>query len=36
MKMELSIKAERDGVVKQVYTASGTVVAAKDLLLDFS
>ncbi len=36
MKMELSIKAERDGVVKQVYTTSGTVVAAKDLLLDFS
>ena len=34
MKMETMIRAERDFVVKHVYVKPGTVVSAKDLLLD--
>jgi pyruvate carboxylase len=35
MKMETMIRAERAVVIKHVHVKSGTVVAAKDLLLDF-
>ncbi len=34
MKMETMIRAEADGVVKQVYVKPGAVVAAKDLLVE--
>jgi len=35
MKMEVSIKAERDGVVQQVHVAPGDVVNAHDLVLEW-
>jgi pyruvate carboxylase len=34
MKMETMIRAEADGIVKQVYVKPGAVVAAKDLLVE--
>ena len=33
MKMETAVRAERDGVVKEILTPPGTQVDAKDLLL---
>jgi pyruvate carboxylase len=36
MKMETMIRAEADGVVKQVYVKPSAVVAAKDLLVELS
>ena len=35
MKMETMIRAEVDGVVKDVHVKPGMVVAAKDLLLNY-
>ena len=35
MKMEVAIKAERDGVIKQVLVSSGTRISNKDLLAVF-
>ena len=35
MKMELAIKAERDGTVAAVHVKPGTQVNAKDLLIEF-
>jgi biotin carboxyl carrier protein len=32
--METMIRAEADGIVKQVYVKPGAVVAAKDLLVE--
>jgi pyruvate carboxylase len=34
MKMETMLHAERDGIVRQVHTPPGTIVNAKDLLLE--
>jgi pyruvate carboxylase len=36
MKMETMIRAERDAVVDKVHAQAGAVVAAKDLLLEFT
>ncbi|MBI3146634.1 MAG: biotin/lipoyl-binding protein, partial [Pseudogulbenkiania sp.] len=36
MKMEVAIKAERDGTIKQVLVASGTRIDNKDLLVMFA
>ncbi len=36
MKMETMIRAERDAVVKQIHVKPGTVVAAKDLLVELA
>lgn len=35
MKMETSINAERDGIIKGLYVKPGTQIDAKDLLLEF-
>jgi pyruvate carboxylase len=35
MKMETMIRAERDGVVKDVYVKPGSIIAARDLLIEF-
>lgn len=35
MKMEMAIKAERNGVIKQVHTKPGAVVEAHDLLVEW-
>jgi pyruvate carboxylase len=36
MKMETMIRAERDAVIKQVHVKPGTVISAKDLLVEFA
>jgi pyruvate carboxylase len=36
MKMEVAIKAERDGVIKQVLASSGNRITSKDLLVVFA
>ncbi|MEZ5611709.1 MAG: pyruvate carboxylase [Rhodocyclaceae bacterium] len=36
MKMELAIRAERDGVVKAVHVSPGTPINAKELLMEFA
>lgn len=35
MKMETMIRAERDAVIKQIHVKPGSVVSAKDLLIEF-
>jgi pyruvate carboxylase len=36
MKMETSIRAERDSIIKQIYVKPGSVVSAKDLLVELA
>ena len=35
MKMETMIRAERDGVIGHIHVKPGSVVSAKDLLIEF-